>query len=205
MHHASLSSSTKASHVSSPCAFHPIYHVHMSYHFHTFCISLSTHRPLCSTALEYPSHSEDSLHSVAVLGSSYISHSGLTVFVFPSVFSPQFRFLFFTKTTKGGGGGTYLLVLLETSNHSDANTGSIVDNSVNMDFSIPGLVAQPQPSPNITRDDLPPIPPTPPTQATPLNIIQSIKALGNKFDTLFQTLSKHIDIVESQVNSMEER
>jgi hypothetical protein len=47
------------------------------------------------TALEYPSYREDSLHSVAVLGSSYILHLGLTVFVFPSVFSLQFRFLFF--------------------------------------------------------------------------------------------------------------
>jgi hypothetical protein len=54
------------------------------------------HRSTRPIALEYPSLREDSLNSVAILGLSHISHSELTVFIFPSVFSLQFRFLIFT-------------------------------------------------------------------------------------------------------------
>jgi hypothetical protein len=94
---------------------------------------------------------------------------------------------------------TYSLVLAETLNHPDADTGPIIDNNINMDFSITGLVAQPQPSPDAARDDLPPIPPTPPAppaQPTPLDIIQSIKALGNKFDILLRT-GECVNVVEA--------
>ncbi|KIK32367.1 hypothetical protein CY34DRAFT_19100 [Suillus luteus UH-Slu-Lm8-n1] len=80
-------------------------------------------------------------------------------------------------------------------------TGPIIDN-VNMDFAIAGPVAQPQASPDAAMGNLLPIPPT---QPTPLNIIPSIEALGNKFDTLFRTSGEHVDAVEAQVNSMEER
>lgn len=80
-------------------------------------------------------------------------------------------------------------------------TGPIIDD-VNMDFAITGPVAQPQASPDAAMGDLLPIPPA---QPTPLNIILSIEALGNKFDTLFRTSGERVDAVEARVNSMEER
>ncbi|KAG1762679.1 hypothetical protein EV702DRAFT_1052293 [Suillus placidus] len=105
----------------------------------------------------------------------------------------------------------------ETPKDLDASTGPIIDNNINMDFAIDDLVAdlqpspkaatddlviEPQPSPEAIRDELLSIPPA---QPTPLDIFQSIEALGNKFDSSFRTSVNCVEAVETWVNSMEEK
>ncbi|KAG1772255.1 hypothetical protein EV702DRAFT_1201646 [Suillus placidus] len=121
-------------------------------------------------------------------------------------------------TSTGTHGGVEIEKLAaETPKDLDASTGPIIDNDINMDFAIDdpvadlqpspkaainNLVIEPQPSPEAIRDELPSIPPA---QPTPLDIFQSIEALGNKFDFLFQTSVDRVEAVETQVNSMEEK
>ncbi|KAG2742511.1 hypothetical protein P692DRAFT_20748284, partial [Suillus brevipes Sb2] len=90
-----------------------------------------------------------------------------------------------------GEGGT-----AETPLDFDAGGGPIVDNNVNMD---PPVLDQ-RPSPVAARDDIPTVLPA---QPTPLQILQSIEALGTKFDSLLRQSADCVEAVETKVDTLE--
>jgi hypothetical protein len=67
-------------------------------------------------------------------------------------------------------------------------------------------LAEPQASPEVTMTKLPQ--PSVP-QPTPLDILQSIEALGKKFDAMLQTLGDHAEVLhmqmESRVDTLDDR
>jgi hypothetical protein len=78
----------------------------------------------------------------------------------------------------------------------DAGGSPIVDNNVNMD---PPVLDQ-QLSPVAASDDIPTVLPA---QPTPLQILQSIEALGTKFNSLLRQSADRVEAVETKVDTLE--
>lgn len=77
----------------------------------------------------------------------------------------------------------------------DADGGPIVDNDVDMDPPVLDRL-----SPVAARDDIPTVLPA---QPTPLQILQSIEALGTKFDSLLRQSADRVEAVETKVDTLE--
>ncbi|KAG2737978.1 hypothetical protein P692DRAFT_20883024, partial [Suillus brevipes Sb2] len=84
----------------------------------------------------------------------------------------------------------------ETPLDFDVGGGPIVDNDVNMD---PPVQDQ-RPSPVAASDHIPTVLPA---QPTPLQILQSIEALGTKFDSLLRQSADRVEAVEAKVDTLE--
>ncbi|KAG2748632.1 hypothetical protein P692DRAFT_20874385, partial [Suillus brevipes Sb2] len=77
----------------------------------------------------------------------------------------------------------------------DADGGPIVDNDVDMDPPVLDRL-----STVAARDDIPTVLPA---QPTPLQILQSIEALGTKFDSLLRQSADRVEAVETKVDTLE--
>jgi hypothetical protein len=73
--------------------------------------------------------------------------------------------------------------------------GGPIDNDINMDPPVLDRL-----SPVAARDDIPTILPA---QPTPLQILQSIEALGTKFGALLWNSADCVEVVETRVDTLE--